>query len=142
MKTSLVTTGNIRPFMLTGRYPVHKSLVKGSNNMFKLDEYLHVKLSNGLVMSLPQGYTWTKIRVPFIMRILCPSDCFTELPYLIYQAMYRHRDSLQIDRELAKKEMSMWAYIMSNAHRNSFRKLCVKTWVWYVSRKNNKMWDN
>lgn len=142
MKAALVTTGNIRALTLTGRYPVHRSLVKGSKNMLKLDEYLHIKLSNGLVMTLPYGYVWTVITVPFILRLFCPGNQFTELPYLIYQAMYRHKDSLQLDRELAKKEMYMWAYIMSNAHRSSYKKLCVRTWVWYIARKNKRMWDN
>lgn len=142
MKASLVTLGNIRQLTILGKYPVYKSLVQGSKNMLKLDEYLHVKLTNGLVMSLPQGYTWYPPKIPFPLRVLCPVKCFGELPYLIFQSLHRHKDSLQVDADFAKKEMFMWAYVMSNAHRSCIKKICIKIWVWLITKDRKKMWDN
>lgn len=115
MKETIITLENIRKIQRDlGCSVVKRSRVTGSNNKptYVLLESLIIKLSNGYLLKIEDGFKWDLSSVPRPLWGILPPDGDFELASLIHDALYIHK-YLGVTRKFADDEMYLWSKAVS-----------------------------
>lgn len=104
----MITLINIRELLISGINPVKKERVWGHNNKnyYKLSEEINVMLSNGMIITIPNGYVWDLASVPRLLWWLVPPDSDAEIAFLIHDHLYENKI---ISKDFADNEMLLWS---------------------------------
>lgn len=121
MKETIITLENIRDIQKsTGHSVVKRARVIGSNNKptYVLLEELNIKLSNGDLLTIEEGFTWDLSSVPRPLWGILPPDGDFELASLIHDALYIHKP-FGVTRKFADDEMYLWSKAVSGTHNKT-----------------------
>lgn len=116
MKETIITLENIRDIQKsTGHSVVKRARVIGSNNKptYILLESLRIKLSNGYILKIANGFTWDLSSVPRPLWGILPPDGDFELSSIIHDALYQNK---AFTRKFADDEMYLWSKAVSGTH--------------------------
>jgi hypothetical protein len=110
------TLENIKDTLLSGKNPIKKSRVYGENtiNKYFLLEAVNFKLSNGVVVVIPEGYIWDLASVPRLFWAIIPPDSDAEVAFLIHDYLYENR---LFGRKFADQEMLKWSKATNSTNK-------------------------
>jgi len=113
---------NIKNTLLAGKNPIKKSRVYGENtiNTYILLETVNFKLSNGVVVAIPEGYIWDLASVPRLFWSIVPPDSDAEVAFLIHDYLYENR---LFGRKFADQEMLKWSKVTNGTNKISVKNL-------------------
>ena len=118
---------------------IKKKLVRGTNYRpnYRLLEELSFELSNGDVITVPEGFIWDLSSVPRIIWWLLPPNGDFDVAYLIHDWLWVNRDSLPYKQKFTDVEMLKWANVVNGDTwrkrlDNRVRYLGVRMFGWLV----------
>jgi len=133
----MITIGTIKFLMATDKNPVKKVPVGFSGRVFALEESIAVKLSDGTAFTIPKEFVWYYVSMPWVLRLLCPGEQHAELPYIIYEYLYRYRKVLGIDKKFANRELYKWLHTITGTKWPSRRNLDNRIHYYMAIRSKN-----
>lgn len=111
---------------------------------YRLLKPVHVKLSNGDKITIPEGFEWDLSSTPRIFWSMLPPDGDFEIASLIHDWAYQENYGT---RRFADKEMYLWSKASNGTHKislknidNKIRYIAVRLFgglVWKHKNKNN-----
>jgi len=119
----MVTLNTIREMIAAGFNPVEKSAVGFSGHVFMLEEKIDVQLSNGVTHTIPREFVWYYVKIPSIVSPFCPVEKHIELPFIIYEYLFRYKDRYGITKKFANRELSKWLHATTGTRGPSLRNL-------------------
>jgi len=133
---------NIKFELLEKRNPIKMQRVYGNNsiNNYTLLEDVTFKLSDGMVIIIPNGYEWDLSSVPRFLWWLLPPDGDFQIGALIHDYLYQYNIK---NRKFADLEMYKWSTAISGTKKilslrnldNKIRLAGVRLFGWYVWNK-------
>jgi hypothetical protein len=91
---------------------ISKTKIRGNNSrpQYRLDVTLKIQLSNGMNITIPEGFEWDLSTVPrFAWGFLAPDGDF-ELAYLIHDYLWKEQKE-NYTRKFTDNEMLKWAKV-------------------------------
>jgi hypothetical protein len=126
----MITLENVK-LQFTIKNPIIKSRVYGKNtiNRYTLYKPLLIKLSTGMLITIPKGFEWDLASVPRFLWWLMSPDVDSEIAYLIHDYLYVNKI---VDRKTADKEMYLWAKA-TNSTANKLSAKNTDNWLRYIA---------
>ena len=129
---------------------ISKTKIRGNNSrpQYRLDVTLKIQLSNGMNITVPEGFEWDLSTVPrFAWGFLAPDGDF-ELAYLIHDYLWVNKEEMAIhfeyydmnfNQKFTDDEMLKWAKVTNGTENISLRNIdnytryyAVRTFGWLV----------
>jgi hypothetical protein len=126
----MITLENVK-HQFTIKNPIIKSRVYGKNtiNKYTLYKSIDIKLSTGMIITIPKGFKWDLASVPRFLWWLMSPDVDSEIAYLIHDYLYINKIG---DRKFADKEMYVWAKV-TNSTTNKLSARNIDNWLRYIA---------
>ena len=129
----MITLDNISS--LQKKYSIiSKTKIRGNNSrpQYRLDVTLKIQLSNGMNITVPEGFEWDLSTVPrFAWGFLAPDGDF-ELAYLIHDYLWINKEemyeifeyyNLVFNQKFTDNEMLKWAKVTNGTEKISIRNI-------------------
>jgi hypothetical protein len=113
---------------------ISKTKIRGNNSKprYRLDVTLKIQLSNGMNITIPEGFEWDLSTVPrFAWGFLAPDGDF-ELAYLIHDYLWVNKEEMAIhfeyydmnfNQKFTDDEMLKWAKVTNGTKKISIRNI-------------------
>ena len=113
---------------------ISKTKIRGNNSKprYRLDVTLKIQLSNGMNITIPEGFEWDLSTVPrFAWGFLAPDGDF-ELAYLIHDYLWINKEemyeifeyyNLVFNQKFTDNEMLKWAKVTNGTEKISIRNI-------------------
>jgi len=113
---------------------ISKTKIRGNNSRprYRLDVTLKIQLSNGMNITIPEGFEWDLSTVPrFAWGFLAPDGDF-ELAYLIHDYLWINKEEMYelfeyydvvFDQKFTDDEMLKWAKVTNGTEKISIRNI-------------------
>ena len=113
---------------------ISKTKIRGNNSRprYRLDVTLKIQLSNGMNITIPEGFEWDLSTVPrFAWGFLAPDGDF-ELAYLIHDYLWINKEEIYelfeyydvvFDQKFTDDEMLKWAKVTNGTEKISIRNI-------------------
>jgi len=113
---------------------ISKTKIRGNNSrpQYRLDVTLKIQLSNGMNITIPEGFEWDLSTVPrFAWGFLAPDGDF-ELAYLIHDYLWVNKEEMYeffeyydcvFDQKFTDNEMLKWAKVTNGTQKISLRNI-------------------
>jgi len=113
---------------------ISKTKIRGNNSrpQYRLDVTLKIQLSNGMNITVPEGFEWDLSTVPrFAWGFLAPDGDF-ELAYLIHDYLWINKEemyeifeyyNLVFNQKFTDNEMLKWAKVTNGTEKISIRNI-------------------
>jgi hypothetical protein len=147
----MITLDNISS--LQKKYSIiSKTKIRGNNSrpQYRLDVTLEIQLSNGMNITIPEGFEWDLSTVPrFAWGFLAPDGDF-ELAYLIHDYLWVNKEEMAIhfeyydmnfNQKFTDDEMLKWAKVTNGTKKISIRNIDNYTRYYGVSFFGWLVWD-
>ena len=131
---------------------ISKTKIRGNNSRprYRLDVTLEIQLSNGMNITIPEGFEWDLSTVPrFAWFMLAPDGDF-ELAYLIHDFLWINKEEMYelfqyydvvFDQKFTDNEMLKWAKVTNGTEKISFRNIDNYTRYYSVRLLGWLVWD-
>jgi hypothetical protein len=120
----MITLNNVKELQRT-RSVIHKRYVTNNNTIpkYELLRSLHIQLSNGDEIVIPDGFIWDLSSVPRMLWWALPPDGDFGVSVIIHDYLYENRHRLGYTREFADKEMLLWAKASHGTNKPSIKNI-------------------
>src|SRR5690625_4178692 len=98
MDERVITLENARELQdILGHSLVKKARIPGHNTvpLYILLEELYIKISNGDILHIPEGFIWDLSSVPRLLWTLLPPDGDMEIGVIIHDYLYIHSNCFE-----------------------------------------------
>jgi len=131
---------------------ISKTKIRGNNSRprYRLDVTLKIQLSNGMNITIPEGFEWDLSTVPrFAWGFLAPDGDF-ELAYLIHDYLWINKEEMYeffeyydcvFNQKFTDDEMLKWAKVTNGTEKISFRNIDNYTRYYGVRLFGWLVWD-
>jgi len=131
---------------------ISKTKIRGNNSRprYRLDVTLKIQLSNGMNITIPEGFEWDLSTVPrFAWGFLAPDGDF-ELAYLIHDYLWINKEEIYelfeyydvvFDQKFTDDEMLKWAKVTNGTEKISIRNIDNYTRYYGVRLFGWLVWD-
>ena len=91
---------------------ISKTKIRGNNSRprYRLDVTLKIQLSNGMNITIPEGFEWDLSSAPRFAWSILPPDGDFELAYLIHDYLWKEEKE-NYTRKFTDNEMLKWAKV-------------------------------
>jgi len=91
---------------------ISKTKIRGNNSrpQYRLDVTLKIQLSNGMNITIPEGFEWDLSSVPRLFWWVFAPDGDFELAYLIHDYLWKEQKE-NYTRKFTDNEMLKWAKV-------------------------------
>jgi hypothetical protein len=129
----MITLDNVSSFQKEYSL-ISKTKIRGNNSKprYRLDVTLKIQLSNGMNITIPEGFEWDLSTVPrFAWGFLAPDGDF-ELAYLIHDYLWINKEEMYelfeyydvvFDQKFTDDEMLKWAKVTNGTEKISIRNI-------------------
>jgi hypothetical protein len=127
----MLTIENIR--MIQGHYSViQKRYVIGTNfkPKYQLLKDLKIQLTDGNIITIPQGFVWDLSSVPRMLWWLLPPDGDFGIAYIIHDYLWVYKHQFNYSQKWTDQEMKRWAMASSGTNGPSLCNLDI--WARYL----------
>jgi len=129
---------------------ISKTKIRGNNSRprYRLDVTLKIQLSNGMNITIPEGFEWDLSTAPRFAWSLLPPDGDFELAYLIHDFLWINKEEMathfeyydmNFNQKFTDDEMLKWAKVTNGTENISLRNIdnytryyAVRTFGWLV----------
>lgn len=134
----IITIKNARQYFK--KNGIVRQRVYGHNNVnkYRLLQNVHVELSDGTNISIPEGYVWDLASVPRPLWGIVPPDSDAELAFLIHDYLYENQIN---SRKWADAEMLQWSIATNGTQNWSVRNVDNYIRYWAVRLGGQKAWN-
>lgn len=134
----IITLKNAREYFK--KNGIVRQRVYGFNNVnkYRLLQNVHVELSDGTNISIPEGYVWDLASVPRPLWGIVPPDSDAELAFLIHDYLYENQIN---SRKWADAEMLQWSIVTNGTQNWSIRNVDNYIRYWAVRLGGRKAWN-
>jgi hypothetical protein len=131
---------------------ISKTKIRGNNSRprYRLDVGLKIQLTNGMNITIPEGFEWDLSTVPrFAWSILAPDGDF-ELAYLIHDYLWINKEEMYelfdyydvvFNQKFTDDEMLKWAKVTNGTQKISIRNIDNYTRYYGVRFFGWLVWD-
>lgn len=133
----IITLKNVRDYFK--KNGIVRQRVYGHNNVnkYRLLKTVNVKLSDGNIIVIPEGYEWDLASVPRLLWGIVPPDSDAELAFLIHDYLYENQIN---SRKWADAEMLQWSIVTNGTQKWSIRNVDNYIRYWAVRLGGQKAW--
>jgi hypothetical protein len=120
----MITLNNVKELQRSFSL-IHKRYVTNNNTIpkYELLNPLHIQLSNGDEIVIPDGFIWDLSSVPRMLWWALPPDGDFGVSVIIHDYLYENRHRLGYTREFADKEMLLWAKASHGTNKPSIKNI-------------------
>jgi len=131
---------------------ISKTKIRGNNSRprYRLDVTLKIQLSNGMNITIPEGFEWDLSTAPRFAWSLLPPDGDFELAYLIHDYLWINKEEMYeffeyydcvFNQKFTDDEMLKWAKVTNGTEKISFRNIDNYTRYYGVRLFGWLVWD-
>jgi len=131
---------------------ISKTKIRGNNSRprYRPDVTLKIQLSNGMNITIPEGFKWDLSTAPRFAWSILPPDGDFELAYLIHDYLWINKEEMYeffeyydcvFDQKFTDDEMLKWAKVTNGTEKISFRNIDNYTRYYSVRLFGWLVWD-